>query len=208
MSIVWINPVIDSMYETYVLDEFLRKCGHKRVHTSKDWGAIVKEKYWKLVCEEDRTVADVRCPKVKEILGNMKNAENIRIPDIDPILIHCGREISQREDLQGEEKIIITPCQALADKGNDLEMPDTRFMPWNVFLEQTGSEPEGKELKSSPIPPGFFDSLMSKTVSITGEETIWQELKAGVSEDVHLVEMLFCEGGCHTGDGVRVDRSR
>ena len=208
MSMIWINPVVDSMYDAYVLDEFLRKYGHKRVHASKDWGTIVKEKYWKMACEGNKTVADVRCPKVRELLENMGNTEKMLIPDIEPILIHCGREISQREELAGEDKIIITPCQALAEMGNDLTLPDTRFVTWKTFLKLTGEEPRGKELQSSPIPPGFFDSLMLNTISITGEDAILQELETGTHDDLQLMEMLFCKDGCHTGDGVQRDTNR
>ena len=42
------------------------------------------------------------------------NEEETLIPQIDPILIHCGIEISNREDLKGKKKVITTPCESLA----------------------------------------------------------------------------------------------
>lgn len=205
MSYIWINPVIDSMYDAYVLDEFLRRHGHKRIEVTKDWGSIVKEKYRKAVHQSADAVADVRCPAARRLLEQMDISGKISIPDINPILIHCGQEISERIDLQGEEKIITTPCLALADMGNALELPETRFIPWNRFVEMLGQSPKGNSLMESPIPPGFFDELSVKTVSITGEEGVREYFENGIPDEVKLIEMLLCKGGCHNGDGVRFD---
>lgn len=202
MSYIWINPVVDNMYDAYVLDDFLRRYGHKRIEVSEDWGKVVREKYWREVCQADRPVADVRCPKVKNLLGEIEN--KMIIPDINPILIHCGQEISGRSDLKEAEKIITTPCQALADIGNCLGLENTWFVPWNEFVRNSGARPEEKKLDESPIPPGFFSDLMVKTASVTGEEEIKEYLENGMYEDIHLLEMLFCKDGCHNGDGVKI----
>lgn len=116
----------------------------------------------------------------------------VTITKIHPILIHCAQEISRREDLQGEEKVITTPCSALADMGNALGLKDTWFVPWNRFVESIGGKLPDIELGKSPIPPGFFTDLKIKTVTATGEEAIRDYLKNGISDDVQLVEMLFC----------------
>lgn len=204
MAYIWINPVTDSMYEPDVLNEFLYKNGYKRIKTTGDWPNIVKEKYRLAVEQAAHTVMDMRCPKTKETLEELGVIEDVIIPDIKPILIHCGIECSQREDLQGEEIIITTPCQALADMGNALDLKDTRFVPWNKFVESIGGELMSIELRESPIPPGFFYELGLKTVSVTGEKEIRNYFKKCVNSDVQLVEMLFCKDGCHNGDGVRV----
>ena len=203
MPYVWINPVTNSMYEPEVLDEFLRHHGYKRFYTSVDWLAIVKEKYRLVVSASEHVVMDMRCPKVKELLVEMDMTTNVTVPDIKPILIHCGQEACGKEELQGEEKIIITPCQALADMGNALGLENTWFVPWNKFIEFIGSELEVRILKKSPIPPGFFDELGLKTVSITGEDEIRNYFKQDMSEEVQLVEILYCKDGCHNGDGIK-----
>lgn len=203
MAYIWINPVTDRMYEPDVLNEFLQQHGYKRFHTSSDWLTIVKEKYRLVTQQTTQTVIDVRCPKIKKLLGELEIATRITVPEINPILIHCGQEASERENLQGEEKIITTPCQALADMGNSLTLPKTRFISWNQFLKQIGSEPIGTAPNESPIPLGFFDKLGLKTVSITGEEEIRAYLKQGVPNHVQLVEMLYCKDGCHNGDGIK-----
>lgn len=45
MAYIWINPVVDSMYEKDALNEFLSQHGYERIDVSADWPAIVKEKY-------------------------------------------------------------------------------------------------------------------------------------------------------------------
>lgn len=192
------------MYEPDVMDEFLRHHGYKRFKTSGDWLTIVKEKYGLAVKEAAHIVMDMRCPKTRELLDEMSITSKVTIPEIKPILIHCGQEASEREDLSDEEKIITTPCQALADMGNTLGLKNTWFVPWNRFLESIGDEPTGIVPKASPIPPGFFDALGVKTVSITGEEEIRAYFKQGIPDDVQLVEMLYCKDGCHNGDGIRM----
>lgn len=203
MPHIWINPVTESMYEPEVLDEFLRKHDYKRFRTSTDWLTIVKEKYGLAVGQSVQTVMDMRCPKTKELLENLGVASQVTFPEIEPILIHCGREASEREDLRDEKKIITTPCQALADMGNGLGLKDTVFVPWNRFVESIGEGPQSIVLKKSPIPPGFFQELGVRTASITGEEDIRHYFRDYESCEVQLVEMLFCKEGCHNGDGVR-----
>lgn len=207
MAYIWINPVTERMYEPDVLNSFLEQHGYNRFRTSGDWLTIVKEKYRLMVEETGQLVVDVRCPKIKELLEELDITSEIHIPEINPILIHCGKEGSEREDLQDDEKIITTPCQALADMGNALALSKTWFITWNQFLKSLGSEPIGTALNESPIPPGFFNEMGIKTVSITGEEQIRAYFKQGIPNEVQLVEMLYCKDGCHNGDGIRACES-
>jgi hypothetical protein len=213
MAYIWINPVVTSMYEPEALDEFLEKHGYKQVKTSEDWLRIVKGKYHAAVNEAKGPVMDMRCPKSREVVEAAGVVSEVTFPTIEPILIHCAREISARADLRGEEKVITTPCHALADMGNALKLLDTTFVTWNQFLANLNDRPEKEEntlpvrpLKSSPIPPGFFDSLVLETKSLTGEDEIREYFQThfanSVSSDVQLVEMLFCKHGCHNGDGI------
>lgn len=204
MAYIWINPVVDRMYEPDVLNKFLQKHGYKRFHTAKDWLGIVKEKYRLAVEQAAHTVMDMRCPKIRELLEELEITADVTIPEIKPILINCGQEGSEREDLEAEEKIITTPCQALADMGNALGLKNTWFVPWNQFIESIGEEPKGTPPKISPIPPGFFDELRLKTISITGEEEIRKYFTNYIPDEMQLVEMLFCKDGCHNGDGVKI----
>ncbi len=204
MAYVWINPVTDRMYEPEVLGKFLERHGYERFYTSGDWLRIVKEKYRSVTEQAAGPVMDIRCPKNGELLEELGISSEVVIPEIKPILIHCAEEGSRQEGLQGKEKIITTPCQALADMGNALKLKDTEFLPWNRFVALLGEEPERLEQKESPIPPGFFKELGLKTESVTGEEEIRNYFKKGVPSEVQLVEMLFCKEGCHNGDGIRM----
>lgn len=209
MSYVWINPVVASMYDGYILDEFLRRFGHRLVEVKTDWGTIVKEKYRAEVLNSKEVIGDMRCPKIKSLLEDVNQENKIVMPDIHPILIHCGIELSKREDIWEEEKIITTPCQALADAGNSLGLRNTWFVPWNRFLESLSpdllrGENENDSLsKSSPIPPGFFDELRISTVSLTGEDEIRDFFSEKIPTEIQLIELLYCKDGCHNGDGIR-----
>jgi len=162
MAYIWINPVTESMYDPKKLADFLQKHGYKQVKVTGDWLNIVKEKYRIEVSKATGPVMDMRCPKSKQVMDKMGVTSKVTITTIEPILIHCAREISGREDLQGEEKVITTPCNALADMGNALELPNTIFVPWNRFLKTLSDQSEGdnkilaiQQLKESPIPPVF-----------------------------------------------------
>ena len=63
--------------------------------------------------------------------------------------------------------------------------------------------PQSKIIESSPIPPGFFDNI-SNVVSLGSKTDIDCYFKESCSGRNQLVEMLYCQGGCHNGDGVKI----
>ncbi len=202
MTYIWINPVTANLYEPDALNEYLARHGYERFETVGDWMGGVKDKYCQAVAKSTSPVMDMRCPKIKDLLEELGITSEVILPKIEPILIHSAREGSVREDLQGKEKIITTPCKALADMGNGLNLLDTSFMSWKEFVDMLGEEPARKSLQESPIPPGFFGDLGIQTVSVTGEEEIRNYWEHNASHDIQLVEMLFCKNGCHNGDGI------
>ncbi len=104
----------------------------------------------------DGPVADARCPEANLIERyNEEQNLSIQVADIEPILIHCARELSERTDLAGGEKIITTSLQNSGRAGNALELPQTRFVSWKDFLSELGERLEPAP-ESSPIPPGFL----------------------------------------------------
>lgn len=222
LTYVWINPVTDRMYDGDRLDEFLNKHGFLRVYCREDWGSAVRKKYRELTehmgaasekeigpresgprengSREAEVVADVRCPAVEKLLRETDHP-GLTVPAIEPILLHCAREISGREELQGSFKVITTPCLALAEAGNRLNLPETEFLPWNVFVRRLGEGLPGRKLESSPIPPGFFGNP-EETDVVTGPEAVERYLREERWKGVKMVEFLYCTGGCHGGDGV------
>ena len=202
MKYIWINPVTANMYEPAALQDHLASHGFIMVDASAHWLETVKEKYKRAVETAEHTVIDMRCPKIIGLLKAYELENQVAIPDIEPILIHCGREISRREDLQGSEKIITTPCQALADLGNSLGLPETTFLPWNQFLSAHGKGLTAAPPKESPIPPGFFEKLICRKHSATGKEDICDLFEQFRPDAYDLIELLYCKEGCHNGDGV------
>lgn len=217
MDYIWINPVVDCMIPTETLDEFLAKSGCKRIVCRRDWGQVVKDKYKAALSGTEGTVVDMRCPMACDLVRGLKCGgrlgEGLVFPNVEPILIHCAREISGREDLKGKEKLIVTPCRSLADLGNSLKLGETRFLTWNDFLKEkcdgNGTnrceicvEVEKRQAETTPIPPGFFKGLEVKQESLTEHVAIENYFLSGRWKNVRLTELLYCQGGCHNGDGV------
>lgn len=193
------------MYKREILDEVLLNNGYIRVEVEKDWHGIVKEKYKELINEKKNLIIlDTRCPMTIDTISKYLDSEKVFVSEIEPILIHCGREISEREDLKGKKKIITTPCESLADYGNKLNLKDTVFISWKDFFKKLKLEKEiqKKVLDESPIPLGYFTSLKAKVSSISGKDNIENYFENGLYNKYELIEMLYCNNGCNNGDGV------
>lgn len=223
MTYLWINPVSECMISEQNLERILTDHQLTQVHCREDWGGIVLKQYAELMEHADGTVADARCPEAVNLMEHYNEEKNlsIQVADIEPILIHCARELSARADLADGEKIITTPCRILAEQGNSLELPRTRFVSWKDFLMELGETLEPAP-EASPIPPGFFAGLSVPVVSLSGRDEIEgyleqrgkaleteaesskEDTESAIDEQKPLLlELLYCRQGCHMGDGVR-----
>lgn len=207
MAYIFINPVVNNMYKKEELDELLINNGYSRIEVESDWHKIVKEKYNQSLKSTEKTLLDKRCPLAIDTISEYVNDKDTLIPEIDPILIHCGIEIANREDLKGKKKIITTPCESLATYGNSKNLEDTIFISWKEFIKDLNinEKVKGKLLDSSPIPPGYFNGLEAKVSSLSGEENIVFYFKNNLHKKDDLVEMLYCTNGCNNGDGVLIN---
>jgi len=207
MAYIFINPVVGNMYKKEELDELLLNNGYSRVEVETDWHKIVKEKYNETLKSTEKTLLDQRCPLAIDTISEYINDEDTLIPQIDPILIHCGIELANREDLKGKKKVITTPCESLASYGNKKNLEDTVFISWKEFIKNLNSHNKNmvKMLDESPIPPGYFNSLEAKVTSLSGEENIVSHFKNNLHKKDDLVEMLYCTNGCNNGDGVLIN---
>ena len=207
MAYIFINPVVGNMYRKEELDELLINNGYSRVEVENDWHKIVKEKYNEALKSTEKTLLDKRCPLAIDTINEYINENDAFIPQIDPILIHCGIELANREDLKGKKKVITTPCESLASYGNKKNLEDTVFISWNEFIKDLKSYDKSivKLLDESPIPPGYFNSLEAKVSSLSGEENIVSYFKNNLYKKDDLVEMLYCTNGCNNGDGVLIN---
>ena len=206
MTYIFINPVVANMYVKEELDALLLNNGYTRIEVENDWHKIVKEKYTEALKSAGRPLLDRRCPLAIDTASKYVNKEDALIPEIDPILIHCGIEIANREDLKGKKKVITTPCESLAFYGNKKNLKDTVFISWKEFLKNLKHQErlQAKLLEESPIPPGYFEGVEAKVTSISGEENIKEHFRNNLYKESDLIEMLYCKNGCNNGDGVLI----
>lgn len=199
---VWLNPVSIAMYGGNYLTSQLKECGLEPVECRQDHIGMVREKYNQIVNRTSRCAADMRCPLAVDYVKKRYSPDFLEYPPIEPILLHCARELQQR--LEGQGRLIVTtPCSSLKELGTNLNLPDVEFL---TFLELAQRYPitlQKKELEASPIPPGFFAELGDRVKILDSRKKIDGYFSAPVPQNAHLLlEMLYCEGGCHHGDGV------
>lgn len=208
MTYLWINPVSECMVSEQNLERILAEHRLTRVCCREDWGSIVLKRYAELMEHADGTVADARCPEAVNLIEHYNEEKNlfIQIADIEPILIHCARELSARADLANGEKIITTPCRILAEQGNALELPRTRFVSWKDFLSELGEKLEPAP-EASPIPPGFFTGLSVPVLSLSGREEIESYLEKQSKALETEAESLETDTAMLTGAAEAGDRS-
>lgn len=202
MANIFINPVTQNMYDAQELSGFLETRGFTQVFCENDWITVVKKAYEKILNENSKsTLLDMRCPKAVSLVKKICSDSSVVYPEIEPILIHCAKEISEKYGVSGGV-VVATPCKSLAEYGNSLELRNTRFVSWNEFAESQNCTLGKKHLAESPIPPGFFSDIEKNAVSVTGKSGIEKLFSSKMHESFNLVEMLFCKDGCNNGDGV------
>ncbi len=199
---LWLNPVVLNMYERTGLEHQLFKKGYELVTCQEDHIGTVREKYWSAYSNTHSCVADMRCPMAVEYIKKNYDPDFIEFPDIEPILLHCARELQKRYSNQGD-LWIITPCLSLAAMGNSIGMKGVQFFTWKEFAWQEGISLQGKVLKESPIPPGFFSDYKEQSVVLDSREKIDHYFSASeATGEKRMMELLYCPRGCHHGDGV------
>ncbi len=189
------------MYDKEELYNYLKQQKFGQVYCQKDWIPFVKNEYKKVTTAfPDSIIMDMRCPKAVQYVKQTARTENLHFPQIEPILIHCAKELAEKYG-KSDSLIITTPCKALADYGNALNIHNTTFISWNDFAADNSCQLKKNHLETSPIPPGFFKVLKS-TISLTGEDEIKVFFNSENSKSIGIIEMLFCKDGCNNGDGV------
>lgn len=187
MNYIFINPVTDAMFDSDDLEKYLAQRDCKRVYCNEPWVDVVLNKYKYILDNTTKCVVDMRCPTAAMEAGKHKH-ENLFFPDIHPILIHCGIELSERQDLKDAKKIITTPCAALADYGNDLGLDNTEFVSWNKWFYNGNDIIKPKVLSKSPLPLGFFEKLKYPVKSLTGRDVITSFFEKENFGDYRLLE--------------------
>lgn len=202
MKYILINPVVQKMYDSLELTNTLLNIGYTQVFCKENWPEIVKNKYKINIEKTSKTTIDARCPLARDLALKADKTGDIIVPEIEPILISSAREISQRSDLKGKQKVVVTPCDSLSDMGNSLKMSDTTFYSWSEFCKIHNINLAYKKDVITPIPLGYFNDLAIKQKSFSGHENIENYFSCNTREKQDLIELLYCKDGCHNGDGV------
>ena len=201
-KVVWLNPVVKNIYDFAALKEILQNKGFSVVECEKDHVNSVKNAY-KNALAQSELIYDSRCPRaVNFIRANFKEQAAF-ISNLNPILIESALELSAK--LKEDEWLYVTtPCEDLAQLGRELNLARTTFLTWRSFKEQNAINLNMRSIEQSPVPPGFFANLGVKTLSLSSKEKIENALSYKFSElkNYQIIELLYCENGCHNGDGL------
>lgn len=169
----------------------------------------VREKYGHYVHKAKRKpVIDARCPKITALIDKKYPQLHDNIAPISPILVVCA-EFLYRKYIESDSKAanltVIAPCSWLVDKGTSILGEKVHFITWVKFCEENKIDIY-PQLLSSPVPPGFFDGLKMQVLEGNGKQRIEAVLELAseglLPVGISLLELLYCEGGCHRGDGV------
>lgn len=190
---IWLNPIVISSYNLLDLETVLSVKKYTIVYPKKNHAEIVLNKYKNLE-KNSKPILDQRCPLISDYF--QKNNIDVNFYNIDPILISTAKELSADEKLSNGVKIITTPCTALAQQGNNLKLKNTFFLTWDFFCLINNIHINGEKLANSPVPLGFFDKISNKVLKLTGNFQIKN------LNNYEIIEGLYCENGCHNGDGV------
>lgn len=196
---VFLNPLVVAMYSQELLTTLLHSAGFEILTCQINHIQKVLQEY-DIQLNQGKACLDMRCPMAVELANTYSHP--YECPAIEPILIHSAREVVEAYKNDTLPIYITTPCQSLADYGNQLALPNTTFLTWNDFVRKFHlSFPKKNDLSQSPVPPGFFQSLNHKILSLSSKDEIVSYF-SNQQDSYELIEMLYCSGGCHNGDGV------
>ena len=200
---IWLNPVVLKMYKQEDLNKTLENLGFQIVTCEENHLETVKNKYKDQFAGCSGLLCDNRCPKAISYVKAHYDHPSLEYSAIKPILIHSAEELANRFKEEEVELYIITPCTDLRDLGIKLSLKNTIFKTWTEFCKDHQIILPSISAEKSPIPPGFFDNI-SNVVSLGSKDDIDRFFKESSLEENQLIEMLYCQGGCHNGDGVRI----
>ena len=200
---IWLNPVVLKMYDQQELLTVLGSLDFQIVACEENHIQTVKDKYKKRYEECRYSLCDNRCPKAISYVKTHYDHADLEYAAIQPILIHCAEELADKYKNDDAVLYIITPCTDLKNAGNKLSLKNTVFQTWTEFCREHNIYLNRKSIEASPIPPGFFDNIPD-VVSLSSKDDIDRFFQEPFKQDKQLIEMLYCQGGCHNGDGVRI----
>lgn len=188
-----------NLYDIEYLKDILLKSGFKIILSDRNNAEIVKNKFRQKCLNSNKCIIDSRCPKIYDYIDSNNN--DYEYANINPILIETAIELKVKIK---NNIIITTPCIALANFGNSLNLEGLTFKTWRDFIKENNillDKNKKKKLNESPIPLGFFKGF-DNVYSVSGAKNILKVFKNKLYVNSKLLEALYCENGCHNGDGI------
>lgn len=206
---LWINPVVEAMAGSGY-EEVLRQvkaCGFIPVTCSTGADRVLRQYREALERKKENILIDSRCPMIVDWIQQHYPELRGCQADILPILLTCAVELYQQyieAAPQAASLTLATPCSALAHQGNEKLGRLAKFVTWKQFCEEQGLDFALIRACGSPIPPGFFQFADFRIWEANGADGVATMLEkfSKTNETPDLLELLYCEGGCHNGDGV------
>lgn len=209
---IWLNPVVLQMTEAEERENSLQKLSFEEVHCRENHIETVRKIYREAAALEKRReqqgashqlLCDVRCPMAVDLVKTQFPQAKVIYPKTLPILVQSAAELSKRTAAEPEAQLtVITPCEALCVLGRLQGYPRTVFMTWKAFCRRYDLHPRMKRQEQSPIPVGFFAGCAERVVSLDSRESILHFFTEQREAEADIVEMLYCSGGCHHGEGM------
>ena len=154
-----------------------------------------------------RPLIDQRCPLIRQIVLQDYPALTDQLVITPSILLTCARQLHKQYVAAAPEEnslTVITPCQALSVAGDELGLPGLIFLTWTQFARHFALRDRLKPIDQSPIPPGFFQFNDFTVLETSGNSAVRRALADAAAQrcPADFLELLYCERGCHNGDGM------
>ncbi len=210
-NFLWLNPIVEKMVaaDRDRVEHILGKKGYTIV--SCETGAPKIREVYRRYLQGDApiSVIDARCPEIAALIKEKYPALYSYIAPIPPILVACAQDLFSKYIEPNSARAtltIVAPCTALVSAGQSVFGDNIRFVTWRQFEREIDFGKKYPKLDASPIPPGFFKDFGDQVAEANGSEDIERLLitvsSGKLSSSVNLLEMLYCDGGCHNGDGI------
>lgn len=206
---LWINPVVESMagrlYEDVL--EQVRDRGFIPVSCSTGAETVLRQYRNALETRKEKILIDSRCPLIVDWIDRKYPELQSCQAQVLPILLTCATELYKQYievNPVTSDLTMATPCTALVRQGNSCLGDLANFVTWKQFCVDQELRFEFDRASGSPIPPGFFNFPGYQIWEANGIHevaTMFEKVVRG-NEGPDLLELLYCEGGCHNGDGV------
>lgn len=207
---IWLNPIVESILrETGNTAKRILEDKGYRIVTCTSGAPRVREAYSHYINNASKKpVIDARCPKITALIEEKYPQLEDSIAPIPPILVACTEALYEKHikpDPRSATLTVIAPCSWLVNEGSAVFGERVRFVTWRQFCEEMGLG-DYPQLMESPVPPGFFKEMDLPVLEASGKQKTEKLLELACTdslpEGISLLELLYCEEGCHRGDGM------